>query len=406
MGSAQADPRLVVVGGYPPNEAFGGGLVLKGLLSSYPSDRLAVVTSGSVLRALQEKHHGGGLLPARHVSVDPWQSRFPGLRRLLRVLNLFQVVTATRRIVALTDNDTVLLALPWGGELGSEIFAAAFFAHRITGAPLVLYELDEWRASVAGAGRSARLLEALLHGPMARSASSVWVMSAPLARTLADRFGIRARVMPHSVDLDRFPRNGAEPPRTGEFTLLYAGAIYAAQADAIANLVRAMNTAAMPCRLILHTPESPAALAGFGIAGERVSVEPLVPSREIPALLAGADALLLPFSFSEEERDVVSTSFPTKTADYLASGVPILVHAPPYATISRLAQEEGWGLTVTDPSSSALAKAIESLARDGDLRRRLVTRARAIAAERHDLARRRVEFRDSIRTASASQPRA
>ena len=302
-----------------------------------------------MLRTLQEKHHGGGLLPARHLSVDPWQSRFPGLRRLLRALNLFHVITATRRIMALIEKDTVLLALPWGGELGSEIFAAAFFAHRI-GAPLVLYELDEWRASVAGAGPSARLLEALLHGPMARSASSVWVMSAPLARTLADRFGIRARVMPHSVDLGRFRRNGAEPPRAREFTLLYAGAIYAAQADAIANLVQAMNTAAMPCRLILHTPESPAALVGFGIAGERVSVELSVSPREIPALLASADALLLPSRSARKSETSFRRRCQQRWPDYLRLEFDPCSR-PSLCDDQSPGPGRGLGLTVTDPSS-------------------------------------------------------
>jgi glycosyltransferase involved in cell wall biosynthesis len=399
MGSAPADPRLVVVGGYPPNEVFGGGLVLKRLLGQYPTDRLAVVTSASVLETFGERADGGGLLSVPHFTVRAWHTNVRGLGRLVRAANLAKVLRATRLICTLTDAESVLLALPWGGELGSEIFSAAFFAHHITGAPLVIYELDEWRASLSGAGMAARLLEALLHGPMIRSAKTVWVMSEPLASDLAERFGVPARVMPHSVDLDSFRRSVEDVESEGEFRLLYTGAVYRAQADALATVARALDQVAIPCRLVLYTHESPATLASFGITGRRISVERPVRPQEVPVLLAQADVLLLPFSFDPATRDIVSTSLPTKTADYLAAGVPILVHAPCYATTSRMAVEEGWGLSVTEASTAAVAKAIEALATDAELRRRLAKRARLVAAERHDLKKRRREFCESIRMA-------
>ena len=66
---------------------------------------------------------------------------------------------------------------------------------------------------------------------------------------------------------------------------------------------------------------------------------------------------------------------------HLGLGVAIVVHAPPAATTSRLALEEGWGLAVSEASISAVVKAIEALAGDAELRLR------------------RVEFSDSIRSA-------
>jgi glycosyltransferase involved in cell wall biosynthesis len=206
--------------------------------------------------------------------------------------------------------------------------------------------------------------------------------------------------MPHSVDLDSF-RRAERPGIAGEFRLLYTGAVYSAQAEAIARVARALDDVAIPCRLVLYTAETPAGLAALGIAGQRVSVEPPVGPSEVPALLARADALLLPYSFDDASRDIVSTSLPTKTADYLAAGVPILIHAPPYASTSRLALEEGWGLLVSEATHTSVAKAIEALASDVDLRQRLVERARAMAAQRHDLTKRRLEFRESIRRAAS-----
>ncbi len=107
--------------------------------------------------------------------------------------------------------------------------------------------------------------------------------------------------------------------------------------------------------------------------------------------------LLLPFSFDEQQRTVVSTSLPTKTADYLASGVPVLVHAPPYATITHLASSEGWADVVDEPSIERLATALRRLANDKSLRKRLVENALRIARARYDLATRRAEFIASIK---------
>jgi glycosyltransferase involved in cell wall biosynthesis len=117
----------------------------------------------------------------------------------------------------------------------------------------------------------------------------------------------------------------------------------------------------------------------------------------MPELLATADALLLPFSFDGQEREVVSTSYPSKTADYLASGAPVLVHAPPYSSIARAAREEGWAEVVDAPDAALLVRALERLETDGARRRELASRALRVARERHDLKTRRAEFVASIR---------
>jgi glycosyltransferase involved in cell wall biosynthesis len=150
---------------------------------------------------------------------------------------------------------------------------------------------------------------------------------------------------------------------------------------------------------VIHTSDTAQALAARGVVGDRVRIERPVAQTAMPATLQQADALLLPFSFSAEQRDVVSTSFPTKTADYLASGVPVLVHAPAQATIAQMAAAEGWGLVVSEPCEASLARALERLAGDVELRRRLATRARAVAGARHDIRLRATEFVQSLRVA-------
>ena len=60
-------------------------------------------------------------------------------------------------------------------------------------------------------------------------------------------------------------------------------------------------------------------------------------------------------------RDELATIFPTKTPEYLASGVPILVHCPEDYFMSRFFKEKGCGIVVNDKSIENLKYEIEKV---------------------------------------------
>jgi glycosyltransferase involved in cell wall biosynthesis len=296
----------------------------------------------------------------------------------------------------------VILAVPWSGEFGSELFGAAYLAHRRSGMPLVVYEMDEWRASLGPAsGRVSRMLERLFHAPLLRAADSVWAISAQMADEFRRRFDVAAGILPNCVDVEQYSTASGRRTRNDEFRILFTGAVYGAQADAIRNVLQAIQ--AMPTgrfSLVLHTSQKADELAALGIAGLGLRIEPPVPLAAMPQLLATADALLLPYSFDSQQRGIVSTAFPSKTADYLASGVPVLVHAPEYATIALAARSEGWGLVVDRPDIALLQRSIAQLAGDNVLRDQLTEAALRTAWQRHDLSSRRAEFLESLARAA------
>jgi glycosyltransferase involved in cell wall biosynthesis len=231
------------------------------------------------------------------------------------------------------------------------------------------------------------------------AASRVWVISDPMADELRSRYGVDASVLPHCVDVQRY-RGVTCPARSDRnpFRLLYTGSIYGAQAGAIRNVLSAIQSQTDDwASLTIFTGQSSEELDRQGISGPRLFVERAVAPEAIPGVLSMADGLLLPFSFDEQERVVVSTSLPTKLADYLASGIPILLHAPPYSSITRLARAEGWAEIVDEPNTESICTALHRLATDEALRIRLAGRALDTAQRRHDLISRRVEVLTSIR---------
>ena len=384
MGS-EAINALTIVGGYPPSDLFGGAIILRNLLGALDVDRLTVVANGLVVDEVRRA--GGGLLDAAHVSVRPVTIPVRGLRRATRLLNpLLMPVVAAR--IALRSAGAIV-AFPWGGQLGSELFVAAWLASRLTRRQLVVYEMDEWAASLGRkSGLAARLLERLLHRRILRDATTVFAISAPLAAMLERLSGRKVDVLPAATDAV-IP----EEPRPTSSIVLYGGAVYGAQADSIQRAARAAERCGL--ELVLHTSTPHADLVAVGVTAS-VTVRPMVSIEAFREVMRDAALLLLPLSFEPDQADVVRTSIPTKTAEYLASGVPILVHAPSDAALVLAAVAGGWAHVVAEPALEILAEAMRVLQATPELRARLLTNARRALGETFSLHAAAQRFRSSL----------
>ena len=81
-----------------------------------------------------------------------------------------------------------------------------------------------------------------------------------------------------------------------------------------------------------------------------------------------------------------TTAFPSKMPEYLASGRPILVQAPPKSYLVRYAKQHGFAEIVDEPDVSAAACAVRRLATDSERRAELLRNA-AVTLQRHDALR-------------------
>ena len=75
---------------------------------------------------------------------------------------------------------------------------------------------------------------------------------------------------------------------------------------------------------------------------------------------------------------------PSKLADCMASGTPILVYGPAGLPVVEYARREGWGMVVDRRDPVALGLAVRELMDSTVLREKLGTTAQRLAAERHD----------------------
>ena len=104
----------------------------------------------------------------------------------------------------------------------------------------------------------------------------------------------------------------------------------------------------------------------------------------VPGALTSAAALFLGLSFEPRWRHVGEVAFPTKLAEYMAAGRPILVNAPATSTAARYVREHRAGVVVDEPDVNALIEALRTILEDRSLSVALGEGARRVAELNHD----------------------
>src|SRR5687768_10395858 len=108
-----------------------------------------------------------------------------------------------------------------------------------------------------------------------------------------------------------------------------------------------------------------------------------------------ADALFVPMSFDESDRANMEMAFPSKLADYTATGLPLLIYGPAYCSAVVWARDnQGVAEVVEDKAD--LSDAINRLANDPSHRVALGKRALATGREYFTHARAQQVFHQCI----------
>ena len=113
---------------------------------------------------------------------------------------------------------------------------------------------------------------------------------------------------------------------------------------------------------------------------------------QVRAALRASDLVYLPMGFDPASRFFYVRSFPSKFADYLASGRPTLVCAPPEFSVSQYIRRHACAELVDDPSPQRLADALRTLMNDPERRESLASRGLETFRAHHDIRVQRKEF--------------
>ena len=396
--------KLLYVCDFPPSHLRGGTILMSRLLQEYPRQQISVV-SGSTLTHLSPSD---GRLDCEHILFPATDNKGRwGLGRLKAALDWLLVPVLTLLVIWLTrrKHADVIVTVAYG-----HFFIAAALAARITGTPYILFVHDDWVFTHAQFSYVLRYVASPVFHLVARGASHIYAVSWQMQQWLMSAYGVASEVQlpscePHDTQatLDISP---------GELRIIFAGTGSAANEDGIRLIIDIIKRDELKKYGIdsaslrfYTTPMSNELKRELGFDHPCVHFHPWVAQQELPRVLKSADILFLPFSFHDSQRVVVRSSFPSKLADYLASGTPILMLGPDYADIVRYAKQAGFAEVVDRNDREAVASAIARVVHSSAYRDALRSRASEVFMQNHNLGVQRREFVETIQRLSRRIPR-
>ena len=338
-----------------------------------------------------------GRLPAKHYRLpSEWcQLRPPALRRLAPFFDMvnvpLRVYQRARNIERIVKQEKCGAILAFSGDLID--LPAGYLASRRCRIPFYAAVDDYY--SYQWPDRFGRRFARYAEPVVLKGSARVIVLNDFLRDEYCRRYHINPVVIynPCELPVAAMGENVPWPATDGEVAIVYTGAIYHAHYDAFANIIAAIGLLCRPdVKLHLYTAQSRRDLERRGIQGPVVFHGHLPPS-EILGVQQQADILFLPLAFETSIPEVIKTSAPFKMGEYLASGRPILVHAPADSFVSWYFKTHECGVVVDQSDPRMLVQAIQCILNDAELRRKLSRNAQSSAQIDFGLQGAQVAFR-------------
>jgi hypothetical protein len=228
---------------------------------------------------------------------------------------------------------------------------ATWIASRLTGVPLV-YHIHDAFLEVSENRKNSRFARWLERKTL--TTSRVLALDENMAAHYKRRYGVNCTILRHVVR--RAPLPVRHPRASGNLLIGFAGAVYDSNAQQLAQLCRLVGDNPS-LRLRIRTGAPAAVLESLGICGPRVEIG-FAPNYDcLLADLAECDLLYLPLHFQEgayAAAGAMEFSLPTKSFDYLLTGVPILAHCPENFSLSKFFNRFPCGYVLNDPRPDAV----------------------------------------------------
>lgn len=366
-------PRLLYVGDVPVEASYHGSALLHRLLSDYPAERLTIVETATNSEPTR-----------RLLNVSYFSYRIGNPRWLNTRFHRHMVASYTEmadqlgpKIAETVDGcgfdfgyDCVLtVAHGFGWQ------AAASIARKKQ-MPLHLIVHDDWPRLADIASFWRKWLDDRF-ACVYRQAQSRLCVSPAMSRFYEERYGKPAQVIypsraANSPDFDAPPAHLAHNDKP--FTIAFAGTI---NSNGYVNALTSLQNALKPVggRLLIFGPNQ------FGANDPNTENGGLISSSQLlTRLREEAHALFVPMSFDDRDRVNMQMAFPSKLADYTATGLPLLIYGPTYCSAVVWARENP-GVAEVVETEASLSDAVARLANNSEARIALGKRALDVGRE-------------------------
>lgn len=394
--------NLLYICEFPPCNCHGGAILLRRLLEVHPAEHLLVITSTPGMLASE-----GERLECKHISFPVLGvSRFLWVGRLKHLINwiiLGFVCCAALINILRRRIDAIVTVLQ-----GRFYFAAALAAF-LTRRPYVVVVHDDFISSANRISKfSAQILRPLTKRTL-RGAALIYAVSPQMRQLLWNEFGVDSELQLPATSRSCLRTSAHARAAEDGPVVVFAGGITHAVQDSL-NLLATLITSGVAVnfgipnlKLRLFSPATEEDIKKLGWDHPNIECRGWVSQSELPGALSHGDILFLPYSFADASRHAVETAFPSKTADYVASGKPILIFAPNFSTLVRYAREEGFGEIVDQFRADALGQAIHKIAFSPSYQASLANGALGVFSRNHDIANQRSKLFASLAQLAAAR---
>ncbi len=372
--SCQSCPGLIYVGDVPVEASYHGSALLHRLLSDYPPGRLTIIETAT--ESQTERRLPNINYISRPIGKARWlNTRFHPYAAAWFTHAAQRVGQQMSQSLNGFECEAVLTVAHGFGWLAAAQIA---IERRV---PLHLIVHDDWPRVADVAPQFRNWLDERF-ASVYRQAQSRLCVSPAMSRFYEKRYGAPAKVMYPSRAADC--ADFAEPParladRDHQFTIAFAGTI---NSHGYVRALTVLQKALEPVDgrlLIFGPPTSDVASCGLLSSDELIT-----------RLREEADALFVPMSFDAADRANMEMAFPSKLADYTATGVPLLIYGPGYCSAVAWARENP-GVAEVVESEPDLSAAINRLVTNPD--HRIALGKRALSTGREYFSHARVQQR-------------
>ena len=214
--------------------------------------------------------------------------------------------------------------------------------------PFSVYLVDDFAWSMRLSGKSEADIaatKARMQKSLAR-ARHVFAITDELGELLREQFGVAPVTLPLAFE------PGPRPNPAVKDQIFFLGSVNFLYADALRALIETVG------RLRTETGRdltirftSMAARTELGSLPAFVRAEPIAGAQMLAQEIAASLLAFLPYSFDEKLRTMVTTSFPSKSMEYLAYARSILVYAPDYSNSARFFVRSGLPTVTSSPQA-------------------------------------------------------
>jgi hypothetical protein len=274
----------------------------------------------------------------------------------------------------------ILFALV-GADHGMLTRAARLAA--LTGKSYAFYVVDDFLAALRIAGtKEDNVRSAMEKARVAlRGAKHVFTITDELGEHLRASYG----VSPTTLRLAFEPQQKPMPPAKAQ--IIHVGGVNFLYAEGLRTLfrtverVRSSSGVPLEVRLTVATSE---AVRQLGELPPFVVSAPVETSEGLAGEIASSLFAFLPYSFDQREKAMVSTSFPSKSLEYLAYARSIVVFGPDYGVATKVFREAGLPSVVSSPEEleGAINSHLQAWPEHSAVYRRYLVEAHSLAAAR------------------------